>query len=226
MDIQSLFLQEEYHQITTTTSQSSQLAIQNTHNNYSSSSSSLRSLANIDSPESLLFNINNNNATSTSTSTNTNNNFDLIINPSLEAAQALARLQNPKFPSPTAEEEVMTKAILAVLSNTSNFPLRGDVPPVNSNSKSSAFNRYVSPRSTSTSVDRSLGCKKSMFKRSLVFFRGLNTIMRNRQSLKIPQPSGTTQLHHMMSERKRREKLNESFHALRSLLPPGTKVYI
>lgn len=33
-----------------------------------------------------------------------------------------------------------------------------------------------------------------------------------------------TQLHHMISERKRREKLNDSFQALRSLLPPGTKV--
>ncbi|KAL5999515.1 hypothetical protein ACLOJK_037800 [Asimina triloba] len=37
-----------------------------------------------------------------------------------------------------------------------------------------------------------------------------------------PRPS-TNQLHHMMSERKRREKLNESFQALRSLLPPGSK---
>jgi hypothetical protein len=32
------------------------------------------------------------------------------------------------------------------------------------------------------------------------------------------------QLYHMMSERKRREKLNDSFQALRSLLPPCSKV--
>ncbi|KAG8051564.1 hypothetical protein GUJ93_ZPchr0001g30684 [Zizania palustris] len=34
----------------------------------------------------------------------------------------------------------------------------------------------------------------------------------------------STQLYHMMSERKRREKLNDSFHTLRSLLPPCSKV--
>ncbi|KAL5229148.1 hypothetical protein ABZP36_017413 [Zizania latifolia] len=33
----------------------------------------------------------------------------------------------------------------------------------------------------------------------------------------------STQLYHMMSERKRREKLNDSFHTLRSLLPPCSK---
>ena len=32
------------------------------------------------------------------------------------------------------------------------------------------------------------------------------------------------QLQHMLSERKRREKLNDSFHALKAVLPPGTKV--
>ncbi|CAL9769040.1 unnamed protein product [Musa acuminata subsp. burmannicoides] len=31
------------------------------------------------------------------------------------------------------------------------------------------------------------------------------------------------QLHHMISERRRREKLNQNFHALRLLLPPGSK---
>lgn len=35
--------------------------------------------------------------------------------------------------------------------------------------------------------------------------------------------SNTGQLYHMMSERKRREKLNDSFHTLRSLLPPCSK---
>ena len=32
------------------------------------------------------------------------------------------------------------------------------------------------------------------------------------------------QLQHMFSERKRREKLNDSFHALKAVLPPGAKV--
>lgn len=45
------------------------------------------------------------------------------------------------------------------------------------------------------------------------------------QQLEDPRAasSNSGQLYHMMSERKRREKLNDSFHALRSLLPPCSK---
>lgn len=38
-----------------------------------------------------------------------------------------------------------------------------------------------------------------------------------------PESGNSGQLYHMMSERKRREKLNDSFLALRSLLPPCSK---
>ncbi|CAD6240279.1 unnamed protein product [Miscanthus lutarioriparius] len=37
------------------------------------------------------------------------------------------------------------------------------------------------------------------------------------------QPPSVNQLQHMFSERKRREKLNDSFHALKAVLPPGSK---
>jgi len=40
------------------------------------------------------------------------------------------------------------------------------------------------------------------------------------------QPPSVNQLQHMFSERKRREKLNDSFHALKAVLPPGSKVRI
>lgn len=39
----------------------------------------------------------------------------------------------------------------------------------------------------------------------------------------ITASGNSSQLYHMMSERKRREKLNDSFHTLRSLLPPCSK---
>jgi hypothetical protein len=39
-------------------------------------------------------------------------------------------------------------------------------------------------------------------------------------------PPSVNQLQHMFSERKRREKLNDSFHALKAALPPGAKVCI
>lgn len=60
-----------------------------------------------------------------------------------------------------------------------------------------------------------------MLKRAISYYRSLN-IARREHSL-AGRPS-SNQLHHMMSERKRREKINESFQALRALLPPGTKV--
>jgi len=42
-----------------------------------------------------------------------------------------------------------------------------------------------------------------------------------------PPPAPTSsQLNHMISERRRRERLNESFEALRGLLPPGSKVLL
>lgn len=39
-----------------------------------------------------------------------------------------------------------------------------------------------------------------------------------------PAVPSSSQLNHMISERRRRERLNESFEALRGLLPPGSKV--
>jgi hypothetical protein len=42
--------------------------------------------------------------------------------------------------------------------------------------------------------------------------------------LSSPAVPTSSQLNHMISERRRRERLNESFEALRGLLPPGSKV--
>ncbi|CAI8589819.1 unnamed protein product [Vicia faba] len=53
------------------------------------------------------------------------------------------------------------------------------------------------------------------------FGRSLN-LMRLRERNQAMRPS-SNQLHHMISERRRREKLNDNFQALRALLPQGTK---
>nr|GLL20675.1 putative transcription factor bHLH041 isoform X2 [Ipomoea trifida] len=63
--------------------------------------------------------------------------------------------------------------------------------------------------------------KQTVLKRSFEFFRNLS-LMRRQELVRTTRPT-ITQVHHMISERKRREKLNESFQHLRSLLPPGTK---
>lgn len=217
----------------------------NDQNPPSSSSSSLISVS-MDSPEysSLLFNIP---ITTTTTSqipeahhATTADVLQPLITPTLphhQAMQAFARLRNIQFPSPESEAAAMTRAMLAVLSSPSSSssshqpPPQFNLPPPAAppdqsrfkNPKASVFKKYMPALAPSNTQIDAPSSRQSMPKRSISFFRNLNIFMRTRQRFQETRPT-TTQLHHMMSERKRREKLNESFHALRSLLPPGTKV--
>ncbi|XP_050270206.1 putative transcription factor bHLH041 isoform X1 [Quercus robur] len=191
-----------------------------------SSSSSLS----MDSPEysSLLFNIPN--------TTHLPETLREVVNPTLQqiptpsphqaAMQEYARLQNIQLPNPETEAAAITRAIFNVLTSPSsasssqqphtNLPYSHQVV-----SKFSAFKRYASPLGPRTTQVRANLGQQSMMKRSFAFFKSLN-YMRVSARIQASRPT-TTQLHHMISERKRREKLNESFQALRSLLPPGTK---
>ncbi|KAL0308482.1 UNVERIFIED_CONTAM: putative transcription factor [Sesamum radiatum] len=140
------------------------------------------------------------------------------------AIQALSQIRNVQFPSIESEDSAMTKAILAVLSSPSSASsschqqIAPNFPPTSRSP--TAFRSY--PSAALAPVAARSSRKHSMFKRAVLFFRNLN--MRRRQELQIQgnRPT-TTQLHHMISERRRREKLNESFQILRSLLPPGSK---
>lgn len=132
----------------------------------------------------------------------------------------------------------MTQAILAVLSAASSPPSTSSSPQRKGNT--TAFKRYY--RVTSGGGGRGRAPpwnlrKQSMMKRAISFYNRLNIYRRERFARENATGGGdgnvgsgvvrgptATQLHHMISERKRREKLNESFQALRSLLPPGTKV--
>ncbi|XP_048334566.1 putative transcription factor bHLH041 [Ziziphus jujuba] len=208
----------------------------------SSSSSSLISLT-MDSPEysSLLFSLPMSTTSSSSsqipeTSHTESTSLQPLITPTMphqQAMQAFARLRNIQFPSPESEAAAMTRAMLAVLSSpsSSSSTSHQPPPPINlqphqfahsMNPKASLFKKYAPPLGPNTQINARSGSRQSMLKRSFSFFTNLNIFMRNRQRMQENRPS-STQLHHMMSERKRREKLNESFHALRSLLPPGTK---
>ncbi|CAN7038739.1 unnamed protein product [Brassica rapa subsp. trilocularis] len=143
--------------------------------------------------------------------------------------------QEPLFRNREREEEVMTQAILAVLSMSSS-PLSPQ-----RKGKATAFKRYYCVATGGGGSGRAPQPpsvrRQSMMKRAISFYNRLNINWRER----FPRGNATgggsdgiggsgggrgptaTQLHHMISERKRREKLNESFQALRSLLPPGTK---
>ncbi|XP_028751574.1 putative transcription factor bHLH041 [Neltuma alba] len=84
----------------------------------------------------------------------------------------------------------------------------------------SAFTRYIP--SEMSSKPGLMSRKQSLLKRSFELFRGLHYMRNMRERYQTGRPS-STQLLHMISERRRRERLNQNFQALRSLLPPGTK---
>ncbi|KAF8107478.1 hypothetical protein N665_0120s0003 [Sinapis alba] len=147
--------------------------------------------------------------------------------------------QEPLFRNREREEEAMMQAILAVLSASSSPSSTSSTP--HRQGRATAFKRYYCMNTSGgggsgrapqppPSVRR-----QSMMKRAISFYNRLNIYPRERFARENANDGGggdgsgggrgptATQLHHMISERKRREKLNESFQALRSLLPPGTK---
>ncbi|ESW10713.1 hypothetical protein PHAVU_009G231600 [Phaseolus vulgaris] len=124
------------------------------------------------------------------------------------AIQALA--QGPL--TTQSEHDAMMRAILHVISPTSHHHQ-------NFHPDTSAFQSYRSDIASNMAPNIR---RQSLMKRSFAFFGNLN-IMRMRERIQATSRPSNTQLHHMISERRRREKLNENFQALRALLPPGTK---
>ncbi|KAF7143025.1 hypothetical protein RHSIM_Rhsim05G0018600 [Rhododendron simsii] len=172
----------------------------------SSSSSSLRSLS-MGSPEASPFLFNIPSITSS------------LLEPPIEASsigqvvrplssstsplhQAFIQFPSIQFPTPETTETKTTEA------GTSQKP--------------SAFKGFRSALGPSTMTIAAGVRKPNIQKRAITFFRSLS-LMRIQGRAQGSRPMSSTQLHHMISERKRREKLNESFQALRSLLPPGAK---
>ncbi|KAI3754180.1 hypothetical protein L1987_53958 [Smallanthus sonchifolius] len=126
---------------------------------------------------------------------------------------------NQSIASREHEEAEMTRAILAAISSASSPPPfsshQNQAPRV-----ASAFKRYRRYLGPTKRVQN----RQNLNRRSLSFFRNLSEArtQQEHQMIRTTRPT-TNQLHHMISERKRREKLNESFQALRSVLPPGSK---
>ncbi|KAM0835683.1 hypothetical protein ACQ4PT_062789 [Festuca glaucescens] len=107
--------------------------------------------------------------------------------------------------------------------------------PSGMSTRASAFRRYeqhLSPRRRLTKP----ACGQRMFKTAMSALEKMHTAMRysqqqqnqqyyyqQQQEQMLAAESSGNQMQHMISERKRREKLNDSFHALRTVLPPGSK---
>ncbi|KAM0835681.1 hypothetical protein ACQ4PT_062788 [Festuca glaucescens] len=109
-----------------------------------------------------------------------------------------------------------------------------DTPAAMAPGGKSAFRRYdwhLSPRRRLTKPARG----QRLFKTAMSALEKMHTAMRysqqqqnqryyhqQQQQVSVAE-SSENQLQHMISERKRREKLNDSFHALKTVLPPGSK---
>lgn len=162
--------------------------------------------------------------------------------PHQQSMQAFSRIRaNIQLPAPEIEDAEITRAILAVLTSPSTTShqlvtpaLNNDPAPSSSHhhgllnpKPSSAFKNYrsspLAPRTQTKGAANLVVRKQTMVKRSISFLRSLNLLRIRDQGMQTATRPTTSQLHHMISERKRREKLNESFHSLKSLLPPGTK---
>ncbi|XP_034913306.1 putative transcription factor bHLH041 [Populus alba] len=142
--------------------------------------------------------------------------------PHQQAMQAFALERNIQLPTPESEDAVMTRAILAVLTlpSPSSSSSSHSLPHMHrARQGASAFNNYRSALAPTTQTRASLH-RHSMLTRAITYYRRLN--VERREQMLGGRPT-STQLHHMISERKRREKINDSFKALRSILPPETK---
>nr|KYP62271.1 Putative transcription factor bHLH041 family [Cajanus cajan] len=142
-------------------------------------------------------------------------------NPPTSSSSSLRSLStgSPEYSSLLfkTEHDAIMRAILHVISPTSHQHHQ-NLPYV-VHPEASAFQRYrpdIGPNMASNFR------RQSLMKRSFAFFKNLN-FMRMRERIQATSRPTNTQLHHMISERRRREKINENFQALRALLPPGTK---
>ncbi|KAL9224691.1 hypothetical protein vseg_000703 [Gypsophila vaccaria] len=136
------------------------------------------------------------------------------------------------FPTPESTDAALTRAYLAILStqsSTNGAQQSSKAPYVEcqvSHHRPSAFKSYNhGSRLGVSGVKRPNNLRRqNLLKRAIVYYRELNyrRVQEHANSVLGSRPT-STQLHHMISERRRREKINESFQALRSLLPQGTK---
>ncbi|RZC49758.1 hypothetical protein C5167_018178 [Papaver somniferum] len=163
--------------------------------------------------------------------------------PNLVAAQSIDQqiehayniLGNVQFPNPENVDAALTKAMLAVLSST---PASSSLPHQHQHQQTQAcsnhlsqevgvFKRYKPEDNLLALANNKLKTNyggQNMLKRAIIFYKNMQ--MRKRimeEQLAQGYRPTSSQLHHKMSERKRREKLNDSFLALKSLLPPGSK---
>nr|XP_017227921.1 PREDICTED: putative transcription factor bHLH041 isoform X2 [Daucus carota subsp. sativus] len=148
-------------------------------------------------------------------SPNTNDAFQ-------ETIDTLNQIRNVNFPTIESEDAAITQAILAVISSSTSPSPTSSASSPQPPQRSSAFKTYrrsvLAPGRQITRPRR-----PNMLKLAVEFIRSSSSLMRGQERSQTGSRSGSNQLQHMIKERKRRERLNQNFEALRSLLPPGSK---
>ncbi|TVU33111.1 hypothetical protein EJB05_24896, partial [Eragrostis curvula] len=149
------------------------------------------------------------------------------------------------IPSAEADDAVMARAMLAVISaastsSSSSLPTPSSPPPHHRARRwprrggtATAFRAYSAALAPRRQPGGAPG--QRMIKMGISILRRMHMLrfssrerdagaamVQGDQDDESPAPS-SSQLNHMISERRRRERLNESFEALRGLLPPGSK---
>uniref|UniRef100_A0A3B6TMD9 BHLH domain-containing protein n=1 Tax=Triticum aestivum TaxID=4565 RepID=A0A3B6TMD9_WHEAT len=132
----------------------------------------------------------------------------------------------PGLLAPIAEANdyaLMVQAMLAVVPSSASHRSQRSSPR-----RTTAFKPYraaLPPRAR----PRPGAPGQRMIKTCISLLASVHMAMRNRPEHATARredssaPSTTSQLHHVISERRRRERLNDSFQTLRALLPPGSK---
>lgn len=122
------------------------------------------------------------------------------------------------FPSTAVDDAAIARAMLAVISSNSSSAADRSW----SGRRVGAFKAYATPAFAPRCDPTPSSHGQKMIKMLINLLKKMND-MRFEARTQDARPT-SNQLHHMISERKRREKLNESFDALRMLLPPVSKV--
>jgi hypothetical protein len=123
---------------------------------------------------------------------------------------------------PNSDDDAVTKAMMAVISSVSSASsssspsiISQNSPKFGENANFGSFRPFDPAFSPKYEVNFA-NDGQNLIKRSLAMLRSIKPAQEQE-----PKPSN---LYHMISERRRREKLNASFYLLRMLLPPGSKV--
>ncbi|CAO2170400.1 unnamed protein product [Urochloa humidicola] len=120
------------------------------------------------------------------------------------------------FAAAGEDEALMLQAMMAVISSSAS--------PSSSESSSPALSQDTTTAAAVAQPPRPRGGNVTVRSSSLAVAPERTASLGSAAGRQQEEEGrGSSQVYHMMSERKRREKLNDSFHTLRSLLPPCSK---